>query len=426
MIASNPMSAAPGAGATALTVAQTPVAGWRCWVASFGMMFCSWLSYVDRQILAVLSVMILKDTGLSTQSYGEVVSAFSIAYMVANPLWGSVLDFVGMRVGMLCAVALWTVASVSHAWMAGFLGFAIARAMLGLGEGATFPGGLRAAMDSLPADRQSRGIAISYSGGSLGTILAPLVIVPIALRFGWRSAFLISGALGVVWLILWAVIARPPYLPRPGRQLARLAWPNPFERRFWALLTSYALGAIAIGPIVYLSPLYLNRVADFTQADLGKVLWIPPFGWELGYFFWGWAADRFAPGEVRPVRMFLLLAICAMPIAAVPSANARALVLLLLFWSMFITSGFQMLALRTGARSYPRERTALVGGTASGAWSAVAAILLPVVGRWFDQQRYGAIFWLIAITPLIGTLLWIWLSATPEPSGDACSKQPAY
>jgi ACS family hexuronate transporter-like MFS transporter len=390
------------------------------------MMFCSWLSYVDRQILAVLSPMILKDTGLSAESYGEVVSAFSIAYMVANPLWGSVLDFVGMRVGMLCAVALWTAASVSHAWMAGFLGFAMARAVLGLGEGATFPGGLRVAMDTLPPDRQSRGIAISYSGGSLGAILAPLVVVPVALRFGWRAAFLISGALGVCWFVLWAGIARPPYLPRPDRKPVRLAWPNPLERRFWALVTSYALGAIAIGPILYLSPLYLNRVVGFTQADLGKVLWIPPFGWELGYFFWGWAADRFAPGEARPRRMFLLLAICAVPVAAVPWTTVHALVLLLLFWSMFITGGFQMLALRTGARSYPRERTGLVGGTASGAWSAVAAILLPVVGRWFDQQQYGAIFWLIAITPLIGTLLWIWLSATTEPSGDACSKQAAY
>src|SRR5215831_2232153 len=188
MVASNPMSATPGAGATALTVAQSPAAGWRCWVSSFGMMLCSWLSYTDRQILAVLSPMILRDTGLTAQSYGEVVSAFSVAYMIANPLWGSILDYVGLRAGMLAAVAIWTVASTSHAWMAGFFGFAAARALLGLGEGATFPGGLRASMDSLPPDRHSRGLAVSYSGGSLGAILAPLVVVPIAVHYGWRAA----------------------------------------------------------------------------------------------------------------------------------------------------------------------------------------------------------------------------------------------
>jgi len=394
------------------------------WVASVAMMLCSWLSYVDRQILAVLSPMILKDTGLTAQSYGEVVSAFSIAYMIANPLWGSVLDFIGLRNGMFMAVALWTVASTSHAWMAGFIGFAAARALLGLGEGATFPGGLRAAMDSLPPDRQSRGIAIAYSGGSLGAIVAPAGVVPIALTFGWRAAFFLSGALGILWLMMWSAIARPPFLPKPERKPQRMAWPNPFERRFWALVTSYSLGAIAIGPILYLSPLYLNRVVGFSQAGLGKVLWIPPLGWELGYFFWGWVMDRFAADQERPAWMFVLLAALAIPVAAVPWAGSAPMVLALFFWSMFITGGFQMLALRTGARAYPRDKTALVAGTASGAWAAVAAIILPVLGRWFDQGRYSAIFYFIALLPLVGTSLWLWLSSNgrrhPRDHEPAC------
>src|SRR5205823_2932636 len=141
-------------------------------------------------------------TGLSAERYAQVVSAFSIAYMLANPVWGSWLDYVGLRAGMLMAVALWSAASASHAWMSGFLGFAAARSLLGFGEGATFPGGLRAAMDSLPPDSQSRGIAIAYSGGSLGAIIAPAVVVPIALTFGWRAAFFLSGALGLLWLAM--------------------------------------------------------------------------------------------------------------------------------------------------------------------------------------------------------------------------------
>src|SRR5882762_1464154 len=138
-----------------MTVAESGVAGGgRMWTASVAMMGCSWLSYVDRQALAVLSPVILADTGMSAEHYAEVVSAFSIAYMLANPLWGSVLDYVGLRAGMLMAVALWSAASASHAWMSGFLGFAAVRTLLGFGEGATFPGGLRAAMDSLPPHRQ--------------------------------------------------------------------------------------------------------------------------------------------------------------------------------------------------------------------------------------------------------------------------------
>jgi hypothetical protein len=101
------------------------------------------------------------------------------------------------------------------------------------------------------------------------------------------------------------------------------------------------------------------------------------------------------------------------PVAAIPYTASSAAVLALLFWSMFITGGFQMLALRTGARAYPRERTALVGGTASGAWSAVAAAVLPLLGRWFDQHRFTAIFLFIGLVPLVGVTLWVWLSRNP-------------
>ena len=73
--------------------------GWRMWIPVVAMMTCSWLSYVDRQALAVISPMILRDTGLSAASYADAISVFSILYMIANPLWGSLLDYVGLRVG---------------------------------------------------------------------------------------------------------------------------------------------------------------------------------------------------------------------------------------------------------------------------------------------------------------------------------------
>jgi len=182
------------------------------WVASGVIMLCSWLSYVDRQVLAVLSPMILRDTRLSVEAYAEAVSAFSFAYMIANPVWGSILDRIGLRIGMLIAVGVWTAASVSHAWVGGLVGFATARAVLGFGEGATFPGGLRTAADSLPADRRSRGMAIAYSGSTLGAIVTPLLVTPVALAYGWRPAFLITGALGAMWLAAWGTVARPPWL----------------------------------------------------------------------------------------------------------------------------------------------------------------------------------------------------------------------
>jgi len=403
--------------ATPTIAAAEYAPGWRMWVPVAVMMTCSCLSYIDRQALAVISPMILKDTGLSVSAYTYAVSAFSIAYMIANPLWGSLLDYVGLRVGMLAAVGLWTLASASHAWVAGFLGFAAARTLLGLGEGATFPGGLRTAAESLPLDRQSRGMGISYGGASLGSIFAPLIIVPIALRHGWRAAFLLTGALGVAWLAVWWLVARPPLLRPMPRVKSRFALPNVFERRFWLLVAGMGLGGAALGPILYLCPLYLSRVSGLTQRQLGEVLWIPAVCWELGYYFWGWIADRFIRDDARPVKFYVLLSIFALATSMTTWTTSSVAALAFFSWGMFIAVGFIVTSLHLAARVYPREETGMVAGIGSGAWSAVVAILLPIYGRFFDHQHYAAAFISLSLIPALGTLLW-WLigrSAKPQP-----------
>jgi len=373
-------------------------------------MLCSWLSYVDRQVLAVLSPMILRDTGLSVRAYADAISAFSFAYMIGNPLWGSILDRIGLRMGMLIAVGIWTAASASHAWVSGFLGFALARTILGWAEGATFPGGLRTSRDSLPADRQSRGMAIAYSGSTLGAIVTPLIVVPIALAFGWRAAFLLTGLLGTAWLVLWWKTARPPWL-HATRQTPKMVWPSLRERRFWALVVGMGLGGAPLGTILTLSPLYLNRVLGMTQAELGKILWMPTLGWGLGYYFWGWIADRYVEEDQRPVFLYLLLALLTLPVALVTKTVSAAAVLALFFWGMFIAVGFITLSLHVAARAYPRDQTAMVAGIGSGAWGAVLALLLLPYGRWFDRQDYALTFVSLSLVPVLGTAAWLWLMA---------------
>jgi ACS family hexuronate transporter-like MFS transporter len=150
------------------------------------MLLVSLVSYIDRNTLALLSPTILKETGLTAGQYGFIISAFSVAYMFANPLWGRWLDRFGVRLGMLVAVSVWSLASASHAVAGGFLGFAVARAALGFGEGATFPGGLRVVTQTLPLSLRARGVAVAYSGGSLGAVLTPLIVTPVAAAWGWR------------------------------------------------------------------------------------------------------------------------------------------------------------------------------------------------------------------------------------------------
>src|SRR5262249_44501228 len=146
-----------------------------------------------------------------------IVSAFSIAYVAGNLFWGRLLDRFGVFGVMAAAVALWSAASAVHSFAIGFLGFVAARALLGFAEGATFPGALRTVVQTLPPSRRSRGIGVAYSGGSLGALVTPLLVTPIALAWGWRGAFWATGGIGVVWLLLWLLQRHRTELSTPPR-----------------------------------------------------------------------------------------------------------------------------------------------------------------------------------------------------------------
>jgi ACS family hexuronate transporter-like MFS transporter len=402
--------------AVAGEAADRAALGWRVWVPCMAMAACSWLAFVDRQVLAVLSPTILRDTGLSGQDYGQAFSFFFYVYAAANLLWGSLLDFMGLRLGMIAAVTLWSLASASHGLMSGFWGFAAARGLLGLGEGATFPGGLRTAVETLPSNRRARGIATSFSGGTIGAIVTGWIAIPIGINFGWRTAFFLSGALGVVWMVLWIAVARPPYLPKAEHKPKKIVWPNPLERRVWALVFSYALTCVAPGPILTLVPLYLNRALHVSQADLAGIVWMPPAAWGIGYFFWGWVADRFAADNRRPIGLFMLLTAFALAFGATPWTSSVAIAILLISWAAFIGGGFQMVALKVGSYAFPKEQSAMMSGIASGSFALLNAILSPRLGQLLDQQNYAAFFWVIALCPVVGVAVWLFLSRQSRES----------
>jgi MFS transporter, ACS family, hexuronate transporter len=391
---------------------------WRMWVPCMAMAACSWLAFFHRQILSVLAPTILAETGLNAQEFASISSFFFVAYFLGNPFWGSVLDHLGLRVGLFLGVGIWTIASVSHGWMYGFLGFAAARALLGFGEGVTFPGGLRTAVESLPASRRGRAIALSFSGGTLGGAAASYIAIPLGLKYGWRTAFAITGAFGIVWMALWAVVSRPPFLAKHESKTTKLTFPRFTERRLWALVFSYSLPAIAPGPILTLLALYLSQGLGVSQADLRLLLLMPPLAWGAGYFFWGWVADRYAQDNRRPVGLFLLLTVCALVLGTATWTTSIAITIAIMSWANFIGGGFQMVALKVGSYSFPREQAASMTGIASGSWALVNYILLQFLGPMFNQHHYAQAFWMIALCPLAGVLIWLFLSRNETASGE--------
>ncbi len=371
-------------------------------------MLVSTISYIDRNTLAVLIPTIMRETGLSVEQYTWVVSGFSVAYMVGNPLWGKLLDRWGVRLGMLAAVGLWTLASTAHAWAWGFASLLLLRIVLGFGEGATFPGALRTVVQTLPESSRARGTALSYSGGALGAIITPWVVTPIFRAYGWPAAFLFTGALGTAWLIWWAWLStRPSLRVVPAVEaVTPISWRDP---RIWAFIVIYSLGAAPLGFVLYTSSIYLSRVFQIAQGDLGYYLWIPPLGWEIGYFFWGWYLDRRVATRATYRRIFTVGLLLSLPFAFVPQVTSLPFLLFALFFAMFTTGAFIVPAIGYATLIFSTRQTGLIAGLGAGSFSAVTAVVMPICGRMFDRQEYGSAFLLVTGLPVLGYGLWRWL-----------------
>jgi ACS family hexuronate transporter-like MFS transporter len=385
------------------------------WVPAFSMLLVSLISYIDRTTLALLAPTILKETRLSGQEYGFIISAFSVAYMLSNPLWGRILDRAGLRRGMNAAVTCWTAASMAHAFASGFWSFGLARAALGFGEGATFPGGLRAVVQTLPPEQRGRGLAVAYSGGSLGAVITPLIVTPIFVRWGWRGAFWFTGVIGVAWLAIWTVVGRRPDIAvrRPDIAATTPA-PHLRDRTLWAFMCAYALGALPLGFVLYSASLYLAHPLGYSQQFIGKVLWIPPLGWEVGYFVWGSVCDRSLKQPLPRVRSLgRLMTICVLlnlAFATVPWLPNVAAVMFVMFLAMFVSSGFVVLSVAYATHVYSQDHAGLIAGAGAGSWSAVVALMMPLFGRLFDLHLYSAAFAIATAIPLLGYGFWSWFA----------------
>lgn len=381
------------------------------------MMLVSTISYIDRNAIAVLIPTIQRETGLTVREYGHIVAAFSYAYMLGNPLWGLLLDRIGVRLGMSVAVLCWSLAAACHAFAGGLWSFALLRTALGFCEGATFPGALRTVMQTLAPLERSRGIALSYSGGSLGAIITPLLVTPTALAFGWRTAFLVTGLAGALWLIWWWSLCRRADLAEPP--LAQSTTPFQWrDRRVFAFIAVYACGSVPLGFILYMAGVYLTQSFHLSQGQLGGLLWIPPLGWECGYFFWGWAMDQWIVKGTPPLlayrRAFGIGLLLGAPLALAHLIPNLLVFMAELFLSMFVAGSFIVGGIAYATHVFGNQRAGLIAGLGAGSFSALTAITAPIFGSLLDQSRYADAFLLASSFPLIGYVLWRLL----QPSAD--------
>lgn len=293
------------------------------WIIIGLIFFATLINYIDRLTISVLAPLITKELNLSNTEFGGIATWFLFAYTMSQALSGKLYDKIGIKKGFTVSIVVWSLAAMAHAFAVGLRSLSAFRFILGLGEAGNWPGAAKTVAEWFPARQRALGMAIFNSGAAIGSIVAPPVIVGLTAYFGhWQQTFIVTGALGFIWLILWWIVYDKPEthkwltreelatireddsakepVPAPettvGTELQQtvpeakaIGW---FEllryRQTWAIVISRFL----VDPVWWLYitwlPLFLSQVHGFDLKQIGLFAWVPYVAADAGSLFGGW------------------------------------------------------------------------------------------------------------------------------------------
>jgi MFS transporter, ACS family, hexuronate transporter len=280
---------------SASTTAPIRAGGNFRWIVCALLFFAATINYIDRQVIGILKPTLQQQFGWSEIDYADIVFSFQLAYAIGLLLAGGIVDRIGARSGFVVAIVIWSVAAMAHAeatlfgpavasvlsvfglaYSASVAGFIFARFLLGLGEAGNFPAAIKVVAEWFPKRERALATGLFNSGTNVGALVTPLIVPWITLTYGWYWAFIATGALGFLWLLLWLPLYREPEShPRvnpselayirsdPPETTARVPWRTVLpHRQTWAFM----LGKFLTDPIWWL---YLFWIPDFLNRNHG-------------------------------------------------------------------------------------------------------------------------------------------------------------
>jgi len=399
------------------------------WAAIAVIALSSALNFLDRQVLAALAPQLMREFRLSLAQYGDVIFAFSICYALAAPLAGLFIDRLGLRIATSIAVAAWSLAGLCTGLTRSLGQLVLCRSVLGVAEGGGIPSTGKACAVYLQPGERALGSGITQMGLSLGAVVAPILAETCARLWGWRSAFMVAGGLGFVWIPIWLWISRrapahdalpgrdappnrdqllsrdrkgaddaslPPLAPRPVAMLS--------DPRYLAILAANVLLMLVYSLWVNWTTIFLVRVHHLAQHEANvQLAWIPPVFASAGGLFGGWLALRWFSGHnivTARLRIVLTSALVLLSTALVPFAPgapaATALICLSFFACVLGSVNIYSLPLDLyGARhaAFAVSGLTSVYGLLQGAFSSVT-------GRVVDAHGFTPVCVVVALCPL--------------------------
>jgi ACS family hexuronate transporter-like MFS transporter len=415
------MSAEP---VTSDTVSPTPTIpqkrGHVRWIVCTLLLFATTINYIDRQVLGILAPTLQKEIGWSEVEYGYIVTSFQAAYAIGLLLVGRALDVIGTKLGFAVAIVFWSIAAMAHALVRTPLGFGLARFGLGLGEAGNFPAAIKTVAEWFPKRERALATGIFNGGSNLGAIIAPAIVPIIALTWSWQVAFLITGAIGFIWLFFWLWLYNAPEKHK-GVTAGELAWirsdpeeaitPIPWmriigKRQTWA----FAIGKFLTDPVwwfyLYWLGKFLNEKHGVTLSQIGPPLIVIYVVADIGSIGGGWLSSRFikngwSVNKARKVAM-LICALAVVPVIFAPMVSGLWTAVALISLAAAAHQGWSANIFTTASDMFPRRAVGSVVGF-GGMGGAIGGMLIASATGHILQLTgsYHAVFFLCGIAYLI-------------------------
>jgi len=387
------------------------------------------LNYLDRQTLSVLADTIQRELNLTTIDYSRITSSFLISYAVMYAVSGKLVDILGTRRAFMIFVSSWSIANMLHAFANSALQFRLYRFILGAAEPANFPAGVKTVSEWFPMHERALAVGIFNAGTALGSAVAVPLVSWIALTWGWRYAFVMTGAIGFIWVAVWAIFYEVPQKhPRlsEAEKMIILSDATPDDdnaspvsigrllrmRETWGCI----LARVLTDPISYFlffwTPKYFQQERGFNLAEVGMYIWIPYTALTVGNISSG-AIPRYLISRgwsVNRARKSTMLTVsCLMPIFCllVTRVSAPTVAIVIMTAIMFGHAAWGNITLP--AEVFPKQ----VVGTVSGFGGALGAVLGAItqwyIGNVVETFSFAPIFATCAVMYLLAFGLVHWL-----------------
>ena len=388
------------------------------------LFFATTINYLDRHVISILAPQLQENYGWSEMDYGYIVTAFQAAYGLGVILTGHLVDKFGVRIIYSIAIAVWSFAGMAHAMARSAFSFGVARFMLGLGESANFPAAIKTVAEWFPKKERALATGIFNAGSNVGAIVSPLLVPWIAINYGWQWAFILTGAVGFIWLILWLFTYRKPEEhPRVSKQeleyiesdheevtIQKLSWGQVIFRKE-VLVISFA--RFLTDPVwwflLYWLPKFLYNNHGITLTDIGLPLIAIYVFADLGSIVGGWLPTKFinrgmSLDKARKLAM-LICAACVVPIIFASQTSSMWLSVALISLATASHCGWIANMFTLISDVFPKRAVASVVGVST--FSAVLGSMLVATGVGFILETTGSYFLIFSIAGFMYLLAWL-------------------